>query len=56
MPASDCTGSKTFTNTANGAVTHFNFVITPDGSTINWIETDSGTVLLGQATRLYSRF
>ncbi len=49
----DCTGSKTFTSTATGAATHFDFVITPDGATIKWIVTNSGAVLSGQATRLY---
>jgi hypothetical protein len=43
----DCTGFKQF---ADG--THYNFVITPDGNTITWIETDSGGTIIGVATRL----
>ncbi len=44
----DCTGSKTF---AGGAV-NFDFMITPDGRTITFIETDPGTVGSGQANRM----
>ena len=47
---SDCTGSKTI-GTGASAV-HFNFVISPDGSTITWIVTDPGVTMLGVATRL----
>ena len=46
---SDCTGSKTFTSSLG--VTHYNFVITPDGSKITWIETDTGATLNGTAVR-----
>jgi len=46
---SDCTGSKTFTSPLG--VSNYNFVITPDGSRITWIETDSGTILNGEANR-----
>jgi len=42
----DCTGSKTI------GTTHFNFVITPDGSTITWIVTDNGVTLMGTGVRL----
>jgi len=45
----DCTGSKTF-GTGSSA-THYDFVITPDGRTITWIETDNGTILTGTAVR-----
>lgn len=44
---SDCTGSLT---QSDG--THYDFVVTPDGSTFDWIETDAGTVLSGTARRL----
>jgi hypothetical protein len=43
---SDCTGSKTI------GTTHFNFVITPDGSTITWIVTDSGVTMTGTGIRI----
>jgi hypothetical protein len=42
----DCTGSK------NIGATHFNFVITPDGSTITWIVTDTGVTMSGTGIRL----
>jgi hypothetical protein len=42
----DCTGSKTL------GKSHFNFVISPDGSTINWIVTDNGVTISGTAVRL----
>ena len=42
----DCTG------TAVEASSHFNFVITPDGNTVWWMATDTGTVLSGVITRL----
>jgi hypothetical protein len=45
----DCTGSKTFGSGASAQ--HFDFVITPDGSTITWVETDSGTTISGRAVR-----
>jgi hypothetical protein len=41
----DCTGSKTI------GTTHFNFVITPDGSTITWIVTDTGVTMSGTGIR-----
>ena len=41
----DCTGSKTI------GTTNFNFVITPDGSKITWIVTDSGVTLMGTGVR-----
>jgi hypothetical protein len=49
----DCTGSKTLTD-SGGNVLHFDFVTTPDGSKITWIETDSFTNVLGAAVRLGS--
>jgi hypothetical protein len=45
----DCTGSKTL-GTGSSA-THYNFVITPDGSTITWVETDANAVISGKAVR-----
>jgi hypothetical protein len=42
----DCTA------TAVEAGSHFNFVITPDGNTVWWMATDTGTVLSGIITRL----
>ncbi|HEY6346724.1 MAG TPA: hypothetical protein VIY49_34980 [Bryobacteraceae bacterium] len=45
----DCTGSKTFGSGASAQ--HFDFVITPDGSTITWVETDNGTTISGTAVR-----
>ena len=45
----DCTGSKTVGTGASAL--HFNFVITPDGSTITWIVTDSGVTMTGTAVR-----
>ena len=41
----DCTGSKTI------GTTHYNFVITPNGSTITWIVTDTGVTLSGTGIR-----
>ena len=41
----DCTGSKTI------GATNFNFVITPDGSTITWIVTNPGVTLMGTGVR-----
>ena len=45
----DCTGSKVFGSGASAQ--HFDFVITPDGSTITWVETDNGTTISGTAVR-----
>ena len=42
----DCTA------TAVEAASHFNFVVTPDGNTVWWMATDTGTVLSGLITRL----
>lgn len=50
---SDCTGSKIFTTTAG--TSHFDFVITADGSKITWISTDSGVALTGTGVRLDRR-
>jgi hypothetical protein len=41
----DCTGTKTIGNN------RYNFVITPDGSTITWIVTDPGVTLMGTGVR-----
>jgi hypothetical protein len=49
----DCTGSKMFTTSAGEA--HFDFVITADGSTITFIQTDSGVVGTGSAIRISRR-
>jgi hypothetical protein len=46
----DCTGSKTFGSGPTAA--HYDFIITPDGSKITWVETDAGVVISGQAVRL----
>ena len=43
----DCTGSKSFSDGS-----HYDFVITPDGNTITWIETDPGVVISGTAVRI----
>jgi len=43
----DCTGSET---ASDG--THYDFVVAPDGSRFNWIETDTGTVIDGTAIRI----
>jgi len=45
----DCTGSKTFG--AGPTAQHFDFVITPDGSTITFVETDAFAVMSGAAVR-----
>jgi len=42
----DCTGSKTI------GATNYNFVITPDGSTITWIVTSPGVTLMGTGVRM----
>jgi hypothetical protein len=47
---SDCTGNKTFVSA--GGSTHYNFVITPDGKTITWVQTDTGVTLSGVAVRM----
>jgi hypothetical protein len=47
---SDCTGHKTFTTSAGES--HFDFVITADGSRITFIQTDSGVVGTGSAIRI----
>jgi hypothetical protein len=46
----DCTGTKTI-GTGPSAF-HFNFVITPDGQTLTFIETDNGVTMTGTATRV----
>ena len=46
------TVSPDCTATAVEASSHFNFVITPDGNTVWWMATDTGTVLSGVITRL----
>ncbi len=46
----DCTGSKTFGSGASAQ--HFDFVISPDGSTITWVETDANAVISGKAVRV----
>jgi hypothetical protein len=43
---SDCTA------TAVESPSHFNFVVAPDGNTVWWMATDSGTVLSGTLVRL----
>jgi hypothetical protein len=43
----DCTA------TAVEAGSHFNFVITPNGNTVWWMATDTGTVLSGVITKLH---
>jgi hypothetical protein len=50
---SDCTGSKSFTTTV-GPVS-FDFAISADGSTITFIETDSGTTVTGKGVRINRR-
>lgn len=44
---SDCTGTQTL-----GGTNRFNFIVTPDGSKFDYIETDAGTVISGSATRM----
>ena len=46
---SDCSGSLE----AQGQ--HYNMVVSPDGKTVNWIQTDSGTVSSGTEVRLTRR-
>jgi hypothetical protein len=43
----DCTA------TAVEAGSHFNFVITPNGNSVWWMATDTGTVLSGVITKLH---
>ena len=43
----DCTGSH---SESDGS--HYDFVVTPDGNTAKWIETDTGTVVTGTEVRL----
>lgn len=45
----DCTGSKIVGSGASP--NHFDFVITPDGSIITWVETDPTAVISGKAVR-----
>lgn len=47
----DCTGSKQFT-IPGIATSSFDFVVTPDGSKIVFIQTDSGALFTGTAVRL----
>lgn len=46
----DCTGSKTIGS--GPSATQMNFVITPDGSTITWIVTNTGVTMSGTGIRL----
>jgi hypothetical protein len=43
---SDCSGSF------EPSGQHYNFVVSPDGKGVNWIETDPGTVFSGTEARL----
>jgi len=45
----DCTGSH-----AESDGSHYDFVVTPDGSKSTWIETDNGVVVSGTEVRLRS--
>ncbi|MBV8400440.1 MAG: hypothetical protein JOZ17_17120 [Acetobacteraceae bacterium] len=45
--ASDCTGTMTL-----GGANHFDLRVSPDGRSIDYIETDPGTVVSGSATRV----
>jgi hypothetical protein len=47
----DCTGSETFTIGADPTQRHADFVIADQGREIVFLETDSGTVFTGTATR-----
>lgn len=42
----DCTGTL-----AQSDGTNYDFVVAPDGSTVNWIETDAGAVVSGTEVR-----
>jgi hypothetical protein len=46
---SDCSGS------VEPSGQHYNMVVSPDGKTVNWIETDPGTVSSGTEVRLTRR-
>ena len=43
---SDCSGS------VEPSGQHYNFVVSPDGKTVDWIETDPGTVSSGTEVRI----
>ena len=43
---SDCTG------TVVQGGSHYDFVVSPDASTVFWIETDPGTIITGTASRM----
>jgi hypothetical protein len=45
---SDCTG----THTSGNGSQHYSFLVSPDGSKIDYIETDTGTVISGSASRV----
>ena len=46
----DCTGSKTIGS--GPTAQHFDFVITPDGRTLTFVETDAFAVVSGTAVRM----
>jgi hypothetical protein len=46
---SDCTGSQTFGTGPNAS--HFDFVISPNGREITYIQTDNGAVITAAAVR-----
>ena len=45
---SDCTG----THVSEDGTQHYNFVVSPDGSKLEFIETDAGTAITGTITRM----
>jgi hypothetical protein len=45
---SDCSGTNSLANGAN----NFDIRVSPDGSKVDYIETDAGTVVSGSATRV----
>ena len=45
---SDCIG----THVSGDGTQHYNFVVSPDGSKLEFIETDAGTVITGTITRM----
>ena len=45
---SDCTG----THVSGDGTQHYNFVVSPDGSKLEFIETDAGTAITGTITRM----
>lgn len=47
---SDCTGTNTLT--VNGANQTFDIRVSPNGSKVDYIETDTGTVISGSASRV----